>query len=278
MLIGVFVSLRILFFSATSCDNVFSNQLLNVLLIASANEAANILAEHIAGSVDSFATMMNTKAEELGCENTHFTNANGLQDENHYTTAYDLALMGRYAMQNETFRKIVTTTKYTLPATNKYPEADRYFKNTNELINATKEYYCTDNYTLNGTKCQYKFTNPALQRYYCESGTLNGTKCTGSSNVPFSAYTSAVREQCQGLAGSGNYDSCLCSKSGGSYDSTNKICYKNQTVSTNAQLEYYCTSDLTLEGSNCVKYYSLDAMYKYTCPNGYTLEIDKCRK
>lgn len=109
-------------------------QLLHLLLIPSANDAATVLAEHIAGSVSSFATMMNTKALELGCTNTNFVNANGIQADNHYTTAYDLAIMGRYAMQNETFRKIVSTTKYTLPATNKYSENNRFFKNTNELI------------------------------------------------------------------------------------------------------------------------------------------------
>lgn len=109
-------------------------QLLNVLLIASANDAANVLAEHIAGSISSFTSMMNTKALELGCKNTNFVNANGVQSDKHYSTAYDLALMGRYAMQNETFRKIVLTTEYTLPATNKYLEPNRFFKTTNELI------------------------------------------------------------------------------------------------------------------------------------------------
>ena len=110
------------------------DQLLHVLLIPSANDAANVLAEHIAGSTSSFATMMNTRAKELGCENTNFVNANGIHEENHYTTAYDLALITREAMKNETFRKIVATTSYTLPATNKYDSATRYFKNTNELI------------------------------------------------------------------------------------------------------------------------------------------------
>lgn len=110
------------------------NQLLHVLLIHSANEAANILAEHIAGSVTSFSTMMNAKATELGCLNTNFVNPNGIHNENHYSTAYDLALIGRYAMQNETFRKLVTTTFYTLPATNKYATNDRVFGLTNELI------------------------------------------------------------------------------------------------------------------------------------------------
>ena len=86
-------------------------QLLHVLLIPSANDAANVLAEHIAGSISSFTTMMNTKALELGCTGTNFVNANGIHNTNHYSTAYDLALMGRYAMQNETFIKIVSTTK-----------------------------------------------------------------------------------------------------------------------------------------------------------------------
>ncbi len=109
-------------------------ELLNVLLIPSANDAANVLAEHIAGSVSSFATMMNTKALEIGCKDTNFVNPNGVHNENHYSTAYDLALIGRYAMQNETFRKIVSTTNYTLPATNKFSEPSRYFKTTNALL------------------------------------------------------------------------------------------------------------------------------------------------
>ena len=110
------------------------NQLLNVLLINSANEAANVLAEHIAGSVDSFATMMNAKAEEIGCLNTHFVNPNGVHNENHYSTAYDLALMGRYAMKSDIFREFVNTKFYTLPATNKYLTNDRVFGTTNELL------------------------------------------------------------------------------------------------------------------------------------------------
>lgn len=145
-------------------------------------------------------------------------------------------------------------------------------------IEATKEYYCTNGYTLNGTTCEYKFSGDALQRYYCESGELSGTKCTGYVNAVFTAYTSGVREQCQSLYGSGKYNQCLCNKSGGTYDSNKDTCYKVKEVSSNAKLEYYCTGDLTLEGDKCVKYYSLDAFYKYTCPDGYTLYVNKCRK
>lgn len=110
------------------------NQLLHVLLLPSANDAANVLAEHIGGTLDSFATMMNTKAMEIGCTSTNFVNSNGITANNHYSTAYDLALIGRYAMQNEDFRKIVATTNYTLPATNMFPESTRFFRNTNQLL------------------------------------------------------------------------------------------------------------------------------------------------
>lgn len=115
-------------------------QLLNVLLIPSANEAASILAEHIAGSVEAFADMMNAKAVEIGCKDTHFVNPNGVHDENHYSTAYDLALIGKYAMQYEVFRDIASKTSCSLPATDKYPREDRLFNTTNNLI---KENYST---------------------------------------------------------------------------------------------------------------------------------------
>lgn len=108
--------------------------LLNILLIPSANDAANVLAEHIAGSVEQFAELMNKKAEEIGCLNTHFVNPNGVHNKNHTTTAYDLCLMGRYAMQFPTFRELVKKTSYTLPTTNKYNKTDRAFVSTNDLI------------------------------------------------------------------------------------------------------------------------------------------------
>lgn len=110
------------------------DQLLHVLLIPSANDSAIVLAEHIAGSTENFAIMMNNKAKEIGCLNTHFVNANGMHDEDHYTTAYDLALMGKYAMKNSIFRSIVSKTSYALPVTNKYDATDRMFNTTNELL------------------------------------------------------------------------------------------------------------------------------------------------
>ena len=108
--------------------------LLYALMLQSANESAVILAEHVSGSQEAFANLMNEKAKELGCKNTHFVNPNGIHNENHYTTAYDLALIAQYAMKNQTFRDIVKTTSLTLPATTSYPSESRTYANTNNLI------------------------------------------------------------------------------------------------------------------------------------------------
>ena len=110
-------------------------------MLASANEAANVLAEHISGSIDEFAVLMNQKAAELGCTNTNFLNANGMHDDNHYTTASDLAKIATYCMENETFMEIIQTESYTLPATEQYPSTDRYLKNTCALISESSKYY-----------------------------------------------------------------------------------------------------------------------------------------
>lgn len=121
------------------------NDLLYALMVKSGNDVACVLAEHVAGSVEAFADMMNKKAEEIGCTGTHFVNPNGIHDDAHYTTAYDLYLMAKYGMQNETFRTLVSTTSYTLPATNKHPEADRSFSNSNELLNKNSRNYYYSN-------------------------------------------------------------------------------------------------------------------------------------
>ena len=93
-------------------------QLLELLLVHSANDAANVLAEYIGGSTSSFVSMMNTKLDELGLKNTHFTNAYGLHDENHYSTAYDLAFLMKYCLENDTFTKISGQASCAIPATN----------------------------------------------------------------------------------------------------------------------------------------------------------------
>lgn len=114
-------------------ENLSINDLLHLLLLTSANDAANVLAEHIGGSVAGFASIMNAKAKEIGCLNTNFVNPNGIHDgNNHYSTAYDLCLIADFAMKNDTFKKIVSTATYTVPATNKAEE--RILKNTNIFL------------------------------------------------------------------------------------------------------------------------------------------------
>lgn len=115
--------------------------LLNILLIPSANDAAIALAEHVAGSVENFANMMNSKAKELGCKDTNFVNPNGVHNESHYSTAYDLGLIAKHAMQNDIFASIVSKTSCTLPASNKYAKSDRSFKTTNSLLISSSKYF-----------------------------------------------------------------------------------------------------------------------------------------
>lgn len=121
-------------------ETLSMKDLIYSLLIASANDSAIVIADHVGGSVKGFANMMNEKAKELGAKNTHFTNPNGLHDDNHYTSARDMALIARYAMQNETFRKIVTTMKYSIQPTNKFDKV-RELYNENRLLKNTKYKY-----------------------------------------------------------------------------------------------------------------------------------------
>ena len=115
--------------------------LLYALMLKSANDAAYVLAEHVGKTTEGFSEMMNNKAKEIGCKGTHFVNPNGVHSDNHYTTAYDMYLIAKYAMQNEEFRKIVSTEEYTLPATNKYTATDRVMKNTNYFLNKNSKFY-----------------------------------------------------------------------------------------------------------------------------------------
>ena len=107
-------------------------QLLEVLLVHSANDAANVLAEYVGGSIESFVSMMNTKINELGLSNTHFTNPYGLQEDDHYTTAHDLAIIMQYCLQNDDFRRIAGSVSCSIPATNK--SGIRSYTSSNQLI------------------------------------------------------------------------------------------------------------------------------------------------
>ena len=110
------------------------------IMLASANEVCTQMAVYVAGSVENFVSMMNKRASELGCENTHFVNANGLPDPNHYTTAHDLARILAEAIKNEDFCKISGSASYTIPPTNMTPYS-RNLENSNALIKEGEYHY-----------------------------------------------------------------------------------------------------------------------------------------
>ena len=113
-------------------ETVHRIDLLNAMLIVSANDAASVIAYDVGGSVLDFVKQMNARAQELGCTGTHFVNPNGLHDPNHYSTAWDIYLFTREAMKYDEFMTIVNTKAYDVPATNK-SEA-RELHSTNYLI------------------------------------------------------------------------------------------------------------------------------------------------
>lgn len=110
------------------------------LMLASANDIANGLAEYMGGSLSGFADMMNARAAELGCVNTHFANPHGLYQEDHYTCAYDMALIAAAAYENPIFRKIAGTREYTIPETN-ITEEERSFLNHHKMLHEDEEFY-----------------------------------------------------------------------------------------------------------------------------------------
>lgn len=109
-------------------------ELLYCLMLPSANEAANVLAAAVDGSVEDFVSHMNRRAGELGCEGTHFANPHGMDQENHYTTAYDLALMMQACLEHDEFTTVTGAPKHTVPATNMSKEREIY--NTNGLVSS----------------------------------------------------------------------------------------------------------------------------------------------
>lgn len=116
-------------------------QCLYAMMLESCNSSAYAIAEHIGGTYDNFIKMMNDKAKELGCQNTHFNNSNGLPDENHYTSCYDMALIARAAYNNDIMRKVTGTRTYTIPPTNKHTDPT-FLNNHHEMLH----YYKTSKY------------------------------------------------------------------------------------------------------------------------------------
>ncbi len=143
-------------------EKLSMEQLVNALLIPSANDAANVIAVHLAGSMDGFVELMNKKAAELGMTNTHFVNTCGMHDDNHYTTVRDLSVLAQYAMKNETFRNIVKTSVYKIPPTNKYEE-QRILTSTNLFLSSAfhKNPYCVGIKTGRTSKAGYCLVSSA---------------------------------------------------------------------------------------------------------------------
>lgn len=110
----------------TAGEEISLRELMYGLLLCSGNDAAIAISEHIAGSVEEFLNMMNRKAEEIGAKNTHFTSPHGLDGTGHYSTAYDLAVITRYALNNPVFNEIIKTKSITM--------GKRYMANTNEML------------------------------------------------------------------------------------------------------------------------------------------------
>lgn len=143
--------------------------LLYCALLPSANEACNIIAEYISGSVDAFVVLMNEKALAMGCTGTHFANATGLHDDNHYTTARDMSLIASTAFSNDALRQIASTPEHTIAATNMSEE--RIVSSTDQLISDS----VNDNYLYQYAVCgKTGYTTPA-GRCLISCATKDGT-------------------------------------------------------------------------------------------------------
>ena len=170
-------------------------QLLYCLMVASANDAALVIAEHIGGSQEGFVELMNARAQELGCTGTHFANPHGFHADDHYTTARDLARIMEAALSSETFRAIYSTTSYALPATD-YQE-ERTLTTTNYMLSETEVPGYYDSRVIGG---KTGFTTPAGRCVMCvaeEDGmsylavVLGASATDEEGNTVYTSFTTA---------------------------------------------------------------------------------------
>ena len=132
--------------------------LLQSLMIHSANDAANVLAEEVSGSIEEFVKLMNSTAKKLGMKNTHFCNPHGYHDKNHYTTARDMSILAKRAMANKTFAEMSAMTSLTIAPTNKY-KTERIFRTRNAMMNKYSDY-----------SIQYRFANGIKTGHTSDAG------------------------------------------------------------------------------------------------------------
>ncbi len=121
-------------------EEISVGDLIRATMIRSTCDSASAIAWHVSGSIENFAQLMNEKAKEIGCTSTHFVNAHGLHDENHYTTAKDMYLIANYALQNKTFCDIINEYSCSIASTNKSDA--REFLSTIEIEIPENENYC----------------------------------------------------------------------------------------------------------------------------------------
>lgn len=160
---------------------------LYAVMLESANECAYAAAEHVGGGdYSKFISMMNQKAKELGCTDTHFTNANGLPDEKHYTSCYDMALISKAAIENDMFRKIVSTKTYTLPKTNKKDQELVMYNHHKMISNNRTSRYLYD-YAIGGKTGYTNAARNTLVTYAQKDGML--LVCVVMRSNPTSQYT-----------------------------------------------------------------------------------------
>lgn len=146
-------------------EQMTMEQCLYAVMLESANECAYAVAEHVGGGdINKFIDMMNEKAKELGCKNSHFANPNGLPNPDHYTSPYDMALISKAAYNNKTFAKITGTKSYTIPPTNKHSEPT-LLNNHHAMLN----YYQTNKYLYD----------------YCVGGKTGYTDASGATLVTY---------------------------------------------------------------------------------------------
>lgn len=174
-------------------EQVTIRDLMYATMVNSANECAYALAELVAGDVESFAKLMNEKAEELGCKHTHFVTPNGLHDDEHYTTAYDMALIMQAAIKNDTFREIAGTVSYTIPPTNMTDESRPLWTGTKMINPANPNYYeyCEggkNGYTTNANNTLVTFAKKDDLELICVVLDCDGQKYTFSDSKALYNY------------------------------------------------------------------------------------------
>ena len=160
-------------------------------MLMSGNEGANVIAETVAGSIPNFVALMNTAAENFGCTSTNFVNPHGYHDDNHYSTARDMAVIARVAMQNETFRQIVNQSEYVMPDDNIYKA--RTLKTNNRFKRNTADN--KDTYYPEGIGIKTGNTSAAGYCYVgaAERGGVTLISCVYHSRSDTSRYTDTIK-------------------------------------------------------------------------------------